>query len=629
MNTRCCRVVTGAGCLCVGELPPVSDIAIIGMGPWGLCALERVLAGCRSMNGKSPLVTVHVVEPGTPGPGVYAVDEPDYLALNTPCGQHSMSPYPDQPALTGSQGGFYEWVQARGYRWVGDRCRIDRSGREIGPHDFLPRRLMGEYLAWFYGSLVDSAPHSARVVHHRTGAVDVVPAAGGGEQVRLADGGAIEVDHVILTTGHTVDRSALGPLGDSVLKPYPVTSYVDEVGDGELVAVAGMGLVALDVIVALTVGRGGTFVGEDRLRYRPSGREPVLSLFSRSGFPYCAKSIGTHDPTGEYVPFICTPERVAALRAGRNGTSAGIDARRDLLPLVFGEMQARYYTQSARLRHGQAAAAETRQCLARSWEAGRFSDALERCAERYGAFDVERHFFAGRDERFLSSKDYENQVYATVDSDLAEAMVPAGMSPVKAAYEVLRVLRDTMRAAVEFRGLTLESYQDFQANIRTRVTRMVAGPPAFRSQQLLALMDAGVVRVPFGPSPSVRREGDRFVVSSQNLARPYTETVDRLIEGHLDDPSLEHSGSPLLQSLGRRGRLRPLHYGDTAVGSVDLSEDFHPVNDAGEAESRLWVLGALTEGVRYFTHYIPSPKSRIRAFVDAEVCAGQILGAAS
>jgi uncharacterized NAD(P)/FAD-binding protein YdhS len=582
------------------------------------------------MNGKSPLVTVHVIEPGTPGPGVFAVDEPDYLALNTPCGQHSMSPYPDQPALAGSNGGFFEWVQARGYRWVGDRCRIDRSGREIGPHDFLPRRLMGEYLAWFYATLVEDAPRSVRVVHHRTGAVDVAPTTGGGEQVRLADGTALDVDHVILTTGHTIDRTASGPRGDSVLKPYPVTSYVDEVGEGELVTVAGLGLVALDVIIALTVGRGGSFVGEGRLRYRPSGREPVLSLFSRSGYPYCAKSIGTHDPTGEYVPFICTPERVATLRAGgSDGASAGIDVRRDLLPLVFGEMQARYYTQSARIRHGAPAEAETRQCLARSWEAGCFSAALERCAERYGDFDVERHFFAGRDERFLSSKDYENQVYTAVESDLAEAMVPAGMSPVKAAYEVLRVLRDTMRAAVEFRGLTLDSYVDFQANIRTRVTRMVAGPPAFRSQQLLALMDAGVVRVPFGPSPSVRREGGRFVVSSEHLARPYAECADRLIEGHLDDPSLTHSGSPLLQSLGRRGRLRPLHYGGTPVGSVDLSEDFHPVNEAGDAESRLWVLGALTEGVRYFTHYIPSPKSRIRAFVDAEVCAEQILGAAS
>jgi len=32
------------------------------------------------------------------------------------------------------------------------------------------------------------------------------------------------------------------------------------------------------------------------------------------------------------------------------------------------------------------------------------------------------------------------------------------------------------------------------------------------------------------------------------------------------------------------------------------------------------VLGPLTEGARYFTHYLPSPKSRYRAFEDAESC---------
>ena len=41
------------------------------------------------------------------------------------------------------------------------------------------------------------------------------------------------------------------------------------------------------------------------------------------------------------------------------------------------------------------------------------------------------------------------------------------------------------------------------------------------------------------------------------------------------------------------------------------------------------MLGALTEGVRYFTAYIPSPKSRVRAFIDAQACVEQILALAS
>ena len=65
------------------------DIAVVGLGSWGLSFLERIVTGSRSQWGP---VRVHVIEPGTPGSGVYATDQPDYLILNTPCGQVSLYP---------------------------------------------------------------------------------------------------------------------------------------------------------------------------------------------------------------------------------------------------------------------------------------------------------------------------------------------------------------------------------------------------------------------------------------------------------------------------------------------------------------------------------------------------------
>ncbi len=38
----------------------------------------------------------------------------------------------------------------------------------------------------------------------------------------------------------------------------------------------------------------------DRKRYVPSGREPDIYLYSRSGVPYCAKSAHGVDPYGDY-----------------------------------------------------------------------------------------------------------------------------------------------------------------------------------------------------------------------------------------------------------------------------------------------------------------------------------------
>jgi hypothetical protein len=75
------------------------------------------------------------------------------------------------------------------------------------------------------------------------------------------------------------------------------------------------------------------------------------------------------------------------------------------------------------------------------------------------------------------------------------------------------------------------------------------------------------------------------------------------------------------------GRLTQLQYGDIAVGSVAISEDFHPYDIEGRVQRNISVFGVLTEGSRYFTHYIPSPKSRIRAVLDAQACVTEILSA--
>jgi hypothetical protein len=41
-----------------------------------------------------------------------------------------------------------------------------------------------------------------------------------------------------------------------------------------------------------------------------------MYLFSRSGQPFAAKPLGASDPTGDYVPVICTHQAAAAgLRA--------------------------------------------------------------------------------------------------------------------------------------------------------------------------------------------------------------------------------------------------------------------------------------------------------------------------
>jgi uncharacterized NAD(P)/FAD-binding protein YdhS len=605
------------------ERKPVSEFAIVGLGAWGLCVLERTVSRARTT---TTTIRLHLVEPGRLGGGVYSTEQPDYLVLNNPCGQLSLFASPDSEKSPYSMG-LYEWATDQGYRWVGYECKVGAQGEEIRPTDYLPRRVLGEYLSWFYDMLLADAPPNLEIVRHYASATDITPVIGDREMVSLDNGTTITVDHVVLTSGHTYNDE---PVTDSTsvryLRPYPVGHFDSLVAPGSPIAIAGMGLVGFDLLTALTVGRGGTYeeIGA-RLRYNPSGQEPEIYLYSRSGVPYLAKSAHGVDPTGDYRPLVCTPDAFAKLVAPEGSPlRRRVDFRNDLLPLLYAEMRVRYYTHAAYLKGGPPASSMARDILEAGWREGRFDRAIDQLEPVYGSFDPANHVFTDAEASFLSGDEYQTHVYDMVETDLNDALMPGG-SPVKAALEVTRILRDQLRSVIEFGGLSLESYIDFQANVRGRINRLEAGPPALRSQQLLALIDAGVVRTPFGPHPNVTARDGKVIIRSTKLGEPVEASVDHVVRGHLDLPSLARSSSPLLSHLYAKGRLTQFSYGDTSVGSVAISEDFHPYDAEGRLQENLSLLGVLTEGVRYFTHYLPSPRSRLRAVLDAQQCVEAII----
>jgi hypothetical protein len=488
---------------------------------------------------------------------------------------------------------------------------------------------MGEYLAWFYATLIEDAPPNLEIVRHAAAAVDISPEIGGRETVTLSNGTRVSVEHVVLTSGHTWNAERQGEgVGVHFLRPYPVEYFEKVFLPGEPVAIAGMGLVGFDLLTALTVGRGGSYEDDgQRKHYVASGREPNIFLYSRSGVPYSAKSAHGVDPYGDYQPLICTP---AAFKEMTNPVGSPlrrrVDFRNDVLPLLYAEMQSRYFAHAAYQQRGPDEATLVREQLLSGWTQGQFERTLDRLEPRYGRFEPANSLFADAVASFRSSEDYERHVYEMVETDLDQALAPGG-SPVKAAQEVTRILRDQLRDVIEFGGLSLESYIDFQTNVRGRINRLEAGPPPLRSQQLLALIDAGIVHLPFGPQPNVEVDGEgRTVISSTQLATPVSITVNGIVRGHLDLPSLARSSSPLLSRLYAKGRLTQFSYGDTAVGSVAINESFHPYDAEGRVQYTLTLLGVLTEGVRYFTHYLPSPRSRLRAVLDAQQCVEAIIG---
>jgi len=605
------------------------EVAIIGMGAWGLAVLERLLTVIREGGSGVSEVVIHVVEPGKPGSGVYSVDLPGYLVMNTPCGQISLYPGEEPDASLPYQVGLFSWAKRSGYRWHGDLCLPQPGGREISESDFLPRSLVGRYLQWFYEALVSSPPLGVTVQLHRAAAIDVVATSSGQELVTLSTGEALRVDHVMLTSGHTPNLLPAQAWG-AALDPYSVVHDEVSFRPGSRVAIAGMGLVATDVLAALTRGRGGRFevASAQRLRYVPSGREPKIRIFSTSGLPHCAKAVGMRNVTTQFRPSFWTPEAVAERRAialAATGSGA-LNWRRDLHPLLVAEMRLQYYVQAGLLRGGQVLSQVVRETLTRAWAEHAFDAAVARLEPDLGRFDPDEHLSPRMERSFESSEAYQAFVTQLVESDLDEALCPGGSSPIKMAYEVLRFLRDPIRRAVEFGGLDAESHREFFPGIRGQINRLVAGPPAYRSQQLLALVEAGVVSFPYGPGPEVEFLGEgRAVVRSTHLATSHEEPVDHLVRGFLEDPLPHRSASTLIEALYRAGRLSRMALDGSAGDGVELTRESHPVDAEGRVQDRVWVFGAITEGARYFTNCIPSPGSRKWSFQEALSCALQVL----
>ena len=605
------------------------SMAIIGFGSRGLGVLERIVALARASDAAQDEhpITVHIIDPAGTGAGVHATGQPDYLLLNTTCGQISM--FPDRLSVGAQTSGrgpsLYDWAVARGLRLAPDGFSVSTTGRELRPTDFLPRRVLGEYLAWFSDHLMKQMPTSVRLVTHRTEAIDITKnvtktSRGEGLVIALADGSSVPVDHAFLTTGYT--GNAARDIDGLITEPYPLPERLAAIAPGQSVAVGGFGLSAMDVISCLTVGRGGRFRRDQGdVEYLPGGAEPRIVMYSRSGVPCRARPLVTRFEIS-YDPLVFTKAAVAAMR----DTTGALDFDADIMPLILTEMRIAYRRCQARCEAPeaeQALVAELRACETTHAVNARL-DELD--AER-GRFDAAATFDGSAGIRLGDGAAYQRWFADTLRRDLGEGLLGFAWSPVKAALDIFRELRDTVRYVADFAGLTPASRDDFYRRVVPLMNRAVVGPQYERHAELLALMDADLVEVPLGPAPAIVRTGDRWTLTSTRLAVPERREVDWLVPAQVPLPGVAGSASPLLSALARKGWIRPSHPGSSLVPGVDVDRDQHPLAANGQPNQRIWVLGPLCEGATFYNNLVPSPGVYSRPVADAHRCAAAMLAA--
>ena len=548
-------------------------IVVVGAGPWGLAVLDRLVA--RARRGAIGACEVVLIDLQPPGRGVHSPDLHPGLLLNTESEEidaFGAAAFGEAP-VDGARG-FRDWLESTG------ASRAEASG-------FVPRRCYGRYLGFVRETLRRAASPGLRVRFVRGEVVDL--RRGGAREVVVLDtGGTVAADLVLLCTGHGVDAAgprAPGPGAPGWLPPYPVEAFAEAVPPGAALGVAGLGLVAVDVVAALSEGRGGRFVpaGEGRVDYVPSGSEPVIHLFSRGGLPFCCRPGQGLRGADAHRPALFTPEAIAARRAA--APEGRLDFERDVLPLLFGEMEALH----RRLAGPQAGP---------------------------GAIDPRELFYARRVRAAGDAGTYRARFLARLRHDLAECLKGEAGSPYKAAMEGFRTFQDTIRAAVEFGGLTPASHRAFRSRVVPRINQIAVGPPVARGMQLVALVEAGIVRLDLGPGPLLRPDGaGGWRAESRAFDPPFSVRLDAVVRGFLRNGGSLRSDR-LFRALRASGRARAaaLNEGPPDPAEIDLSPE-HALRDAaGRDQPRVRVLGVPGEGATYFNHYLPSRGGRARAF---------------
>ena len=623
----------------VGE--PVR-VCVVGAGPRGLSILERLCA-----NAGSAAVEIHLIDPHRPGPGeVWRVDQSRHLLMNTVAAQVSM--FTDDtvemagPVVAGPS--LWEWasrVVAPGL--VGaDADGVRQEALSLGPDSYPSRAFYGRYLSWVYRQVVARAPAGVSVRFHRGRAVRLADA--GPDRVQrvwLDDGRSIDgLDAVVLAQGHvptapTAPERVLhrfaGRHGLHYLRPAnPAEVDLSRVLPGDRVLLRGLGLCFFDYLALLTVGRGGVFERRDgRLRYRPSGLEPMIFAGSRRGVPYQARGRNQKGAYGRHLPRVLTAEVALRLRAAGRA-AGGIDFRGDVWPLIAKEVETVYYATLLAGRLGSRAVELFREMyLALAWGSAAEAALLEKFDVPPAArWDWQRVMDPLAGQTFADRDVFRVWLLEHLRADVAEADRGNVASPSKAALDVLRDLRNEIRLTVDHGGLSGRSHRADLDGWYSRLNAYLSiGPPASRVAEAVALVEAGLLEF---AGPRIRVAGDpagRCFEVTSGLGGGERLQVVSVIEARLDEPDLRRTTDPLLKDLLDTGQAGAYRIADHETGGLAVTTGPHRLLDAaGTAHPRRFAIGVPTESVHWVTAAGIRPGAGSVSLSDTDAIARRVLG---
>ncbi|MBF6055059.1 FAD-binding protein, partial [Streptomyces eurocidicus] len=540
------------------------------MGPRGLSVLERLMENARAHPG--PPVVVELFEPRRFGSGeVWRTDQPPGLIMNIVACQitafadttvRMSGPVRPGPSL-------YGWAVALAAGRIPGSYPpgVLAEARRTHPGSYCRRSFYGHYLEWAYREVLRRRPARLTVRGHRTRIVAVADTPGGRQRLTCQEGRTFEVDELVLATGHAGVRPSgeeetftrfAARVGGAYHRPAnPADTRLDALEPGRPLLVRGLGLCFFDHLTLLTSGRGGTFGRADdgRLRYVPSGDEPHLVCGSRRGVPLHGRA-DNEKGEGRHEPLFVTQEAIEDLR-GRAGPGGALDFRRDCWPLIAKEVETVYYTRLVAEAAPEATAREFHALYVTApWSTDAEHQILRKFhlpEHRWWHWAEVARPWSGAD--VVSPPAWRAFLRAYLLADVAEARRGNLTSARKSALDVLRDIRNEMRAMMNDGGIEAGSYR---ADVRGWFTPLHAylslGPPWTRVEELVALLDAGIVEVA-GPGFTVTPDEGEGCFTARSAVPGRTWRATALLDARLPEVDLARTANPVLAHLRDRHQL--------------------------------------------------------------------------
>lgn len=543
-------------------------IGIIGLGPKGFFGFERLLAKLQSI--KFTNVEIHLFNLNNlfATGWIYDPNQPDYLKMNYPNKLISLKP-PKDPSAIIKILSFSQW-QANHHNTL-----VEEENYQIAS-----RADVGIYLLHYFHKLCASSAKNIKIHKHivKVKSIDEID----GDyfiQTENKQFKSPRFSSLLVTTGHSPSISS--KMSESYQKTnkipfiYPVKEKISSIQSNSTIACKGMGLTAIDAVLALTEGRGGEFKlnTNEEWSYKKSDKEPLkIYPFSISGIPIIPRNPHPLGPQQSFFFKRCIEDFDSQPKL--------FDFEKELLPIIQQDMMGEYYFQ-----------------LFKNYD--KILDLNKPYAEVKDEVRKFHHQYPL--ERIFKTSDL---LYPSFDDDKLNLELPTYWrmwvdelkkknSPLVAAAGTWKNLSADFNKLYSGNRLTTSSKAKFIKTYFSLFNRVAYGPPVINIKKMLAIAEQGILDFSFAKNPSIDKvSGENNLILNQNLT-----SFDVLIDARI--PRGYGKNSKVLFNEKKSKAIFTYNESKIKLNHADTlmcNEHGNPLDDNGNTDTNISLYGTPTEG---------------------------------